>query len=59
MSGKRLLDSLALLKASSAVVSKHIALRRQQVNVYERTSAIARVFKNQTECYSSIVKGIP
>lgn len=59
MSGKRLLDSLALLKASSAVVSKHIALRRQQVNVYERTSSIARVFKNQTEWDSSIVKGIP
>ena len=59
MSGKRLLDSLALLKASSAVVSKHIALRRQQVNVYERTSSIARVVKNQIEWESSIVKSIP
>lgn len=59
MSGKRLLDSLSLLRASSAVVSKHIALRRQQVNVYERTSSIARLFKSQTEWVSSIVKSIP
>lgn len=56
MSGKRLLDSLALLKASSAVVSKHIALRRQQVDVYQRTSSIARVFKSQTEWVTSIIK---
>lgn len=59
MSGKRLLDSLALLKASSAVVSKHIALRRQQVDAYERTSSIIRVFKSQTESVTSIVKSIP
>lgn len=59
MSGKRLLDSVSLLKASSAVVSKHIALRRQQVDVYEKTSSIARVFKSQTEWVTSIIKSIP
>lgn len=59
MSGKRLLDGVALFKASTAVASKHIALRRQQVNVYERTSSIARIFKSQTEWVTSIVKSIP
>lgn len=59
MSGKRLLDGVALLKASSAVASKHIALRRQQVNVYKRTSSIVKVFKSQTEWVTSIFKSIP
>lgn len=56
MSGKRLLDGVALLKASTAVASKHIALRRHQVKVYGRTSSIARVFKSQIEW---VVKSIP
>lgn len=59
MSGKRLLDGVALLKASTAVASKHVALRRHQVNVYGRTSSIARVFKSQMERVTSIVKSIP
>lgn len=58
MSGKRLLDGVALLKASTAVASKHIALRRHQVNVYERTSSIARLFKSEIERVTSIVKSI-
>lgn len=59
MSGKRLLDGVALLKASTAVASKHVALRRHQVNVYGRTSSIARVFKSQMERVTSIIKSIP
>lgn len=59
MSGKRLLDGVALLKASTAVATKHIALRRHQVIVYERTSSIARVFKSQIERVTSIFKSIP
>lgn len=56
---KRLLDGVALLKASTAVASKHIAFRRHQVNVYGRTSSIARIFKSQTEWVTSIVKSLP
>lgn len=59
MSGKRLLDCVALLKASTTVASKHISLRRQQVSIYERTSSIVRVFKNQIEWVTPIVKSIP
>lgn len=59
MSGKRLLDGVALLKASTAVASKHIALQRHQMNVYERTSSIARLFKSEIDRVTSIVKSIP
>lgn len=59
MSGKRLLDSLALLKASSAVVLKHVALRRQQVDVYQRTSSIAKILRSRTEWVTSIVESTP
>lgn len=59
MSGRRLLDGVALLKASTAVASKHIALQRHQMNVYERTSSISRLFKSEIERVTSIVKSIP
>lgn len=58
MSGRRLLDAVALLRASTAVASKHIALRRHQMNVYERTSSITRVFKSEIERVTSIIKSI-
>lgn len=59
MSGRRFLDAAALLRASTAVASKHIALRRHQMNVYERTSSIARVFKSEIESVTSVVKSAP
>lgn len=59
MSGRRLLDAVALFRASTAVASKHIALRRHQMNVYERTSSIARVFKSEIQRVTSIIKSTP
>lgn len=49
MSGRRLLDAAALLKASRAVVSKHLTYRRNQLDTYNRTSTLARKIKNQTD----------
>ena len=49
MSGKRLLDAAALVKASGAVASKHVALRQHQLDAYSRTSSLAKAIKLQTD----------
>jgi aarF domain-containing kinase len=49
MSGKRLLDAAALFKASRAVVSKHVELRRHNAEIYSKTSSLAKAVKNQTD----------
>jgi aarF domain-containing kinase len=49
MSGKRLLDAAAVYKASRGVAAKYFALRRHQLNVYSKTSTLARAVKNQSD----------
>ena len=49
MSGRRLLDAAAILKASRAVAFKHLALRKHQFDTYNKTSSLARAVKNQTD----------
>lgn len=49
MSGKRLLDVAAVFSASRAVASRHFALRREQLDVYSRTSSIAKAVRTQTD----------
>ncbi|KAK3066848.1 hypothetical protein LTR53_016631 [Teratosphaeriaceae sp. CCFEE 6253] len=49
MAGKRLLDAARLASASSAVAKQHFALRRQQWDVYTRTSSLAKAVKDQTD----------
>ena len=49
MAGKRLLDAASLFSASRAVASKHLALRSRQLDVYKRTSSLAKAVKNQTD----------
>lgn len=49
MSGKRLLDAAAILKASRAVAQKHLRYRRYQFDTYSRTSSLARAVQNQTD----------
>jgi aarF domain-containing kinase len=48
MSGKRLLDLISLFNASRGVAQKHFALRSDQLDVYNRTSTLARAVRNQT-----------
>ena len=56
MAGKRLLDLAALFNASRGVAQKHIALRGRQLDVYNRTSTLARAVRNQTERVTETAK---
>lgn len=56
MAGKRLLDIAALLNASRGVAQKHIALRGRQLDVYNRTSTLARAVRNQTDRVTETAK---
>lgn len=49
MAGKRLLDAAKLLDAVRSVGKQHIVLRRQQWDVYSKTSGVAKAVKNQTD----------
>ena len=42
MSGKRLLDAIAVLNAARAVAYNHFSIRRAQVELYARTSSLTR-----------------
>jgi aarF domain-containing kinase len=56
MAGKRLLDLAVLFNASRGVAQKHVALRSRQVEVYNRTSTIARAVRSQTDRVTETVK---
>ena len=49
MSGRRLLDTAAVIKASRAIASKHLALRQRQWTVYSKTSSLAKAVQSQTQ----------
>ena len=49
MTGKRLLDAAVIIKASRGVASKHVALRKHQLDLYSKTSSIAKAVKSQTD----------
>ncbi|KAK2764874.1 hypothetical protein FQN54_008571 [Arachnomyces sp. PD_36] len=49
MSGKRLLDAIALFNVSRSVASKHLALRQRQLDQYTRTSSVAKGVQSQTD----------
>ncbi|EKD13534.1 putative ubiquinone biosynthesis protein coq-8 [Drepanopeziza brunnea f. sp. 'multigermtubi' MB_m1] len=56
MAGKRLLDIAALFSASRGVAQKHVALRSRQLDVYNRTSTLARAARSQTDRVTETVK---
>jgi len=49
MAGKRLLDAAKLFNAGRAVGKQHFTLRKQQWDVYTRTSSLARAVRSQTD----------
>lgn len=49
MAGKRLLDAAKLFTAGRAVTKQHFAIRKEQWDLYTRTSGLARAVKGQTE----------
>ncbi|CZT13703.1 probable abc1 protein precursor [Rhynchosporium agropyri] len=56
MAGKRLLDFAALFNASRGIAQKHVALRSRQLEVYNRTSTLARAVRSQTDRVTETVK---
>jgi aarF domain-containing kinase len=56
MAGKRLLDIAALYNASRGVAQKHIAFRGRQLDVYNRTSTLAKAVRNQTDRFTETAK---
>jgi aarF domain-containing kinase len=56
MAGRRLLDLASLFNASRGVAQKHVALRARQLDVYNRTSTIARAVRYQTERVTETAK---
>jgi aarF domain-containing kinase len=49
MAGKRLLDAAKLLDAGRSIGKQHITLRKQQWDVYSKTSGLAKAVRNQTD----------
>jgi aarF domain-containing kinase len=49
MAGRRLVDVAKLFNASRSVAQKHIALRSNQWDAYNKTSTLAKAVKNQTD----------
>ncbi|KAK8199470.1 ABC1 family-domain-containing protein [Phyllosticta capitalensis] len=49
MAGRRLLDAAKLLNATRSVAKQHVALRSQQLDVYSKTSTLAKALKDQTD----------
>ena len=56
MTGRRLLDVAAIFKASRGVAVKHVALRQHQLDVYSKTSSLAKAIKSQTDRVTLTVK---
>jgi aarF domain-containing kinase len=56
MAGRRLLDIVAIFNASRGVAQKHVALRARQLDVYNRTSTLAKAVKDQTDRVTETAK---
>ncbi|KAF2404429.1 ABC1-domain-containing protein [Trichodelitschia bisporula] len=49
MAGRRLLDVAKLFNASRSIAKQHIVLRSNQIDVYNKTSSLAKAVKDQTD----------
>ncbi|KAF1933501.1 ABC1-domain-containing protein [Didymella exigua CBS 183.55] len=49
MAGRRFVDVAKLFQASKSIASKHITLRSQQFEAYQKTSTLAKAVKSQTD----------
>lgn len=48
MTGIQLVDAMYVLKASRSVLAKHIALRRRQLDIYNKTSSLVKAVRSQS-----------
>ena len=58
MTGRQILDAMYILKASRSVLAKHVALRRRQVDVFNKTSSLAKAVKTQTSRFPFISRAV-
>ncbi|OAG05729.1 ubiquinone biosynthesis protein-like protein coq-8 [Paraphaeosphaeria sporulosa] len=49
MAGRRLIDAAKLFNASKGIAQQHLKLRSQQLDVFTKTSSLAKAAKNQTD----------
>lgn len=56
MKGRHLIDVAAIFKASRGVAAKHVALRQHQLDIYSKTSSLAKAVKSQTDRVTLTVK---
>jgi aarF domain-containing kinase len=49
MAGRRFVDAAKLFQASKSIASKHVTLRSQQFEAYQKTSTLAKAVKSQTD----------
>lgn len=49
MAGRRLVDTARLFNASKSIIQQHAKLRSQQLDVYSKTSTLAKAAKSQTD----------
>jgi len=49
MAGRRLVDAAKLFNASKSIAQQHIKLRSQQLDVFTKTSSLAKAAKSQTD----------
>ncbi|KZM19322.1 uncharacterized protein EKO05_0002972 [Ascochyta rabiei] len=52
MAGRRFVDAAKLFQASKSIASKHVTLRSQQFEAYQKTSTLAKAVKNQTDRFT-------
>lgn len=57
MTGRRILDAAAIFKAARGVASKHVAFRANQLDLYSKTSTVAKAVQSQTDRITLTVKG--
>lgn len=58
MTGRQILDAMYVLKASRSVLAKHIGLRRRQLDVYSKTSSLAKAIPTQTSRFPFIARAV-
>ncbi|EPQ67670.1 Bgt-42 [Blumeria graminis f. sp. tritici] len=59
MSGRTILDLVAVLNATRLVAKKHVLLRKNQIELYSRSSSLAEAVCNQAEKVLNPVKLAP
>ena len=58
MAGRRLLDVIALYKASRGIASSHISLRSHQLDTFSKTSSLAKAVQSQTDRVTLTLKAL-